>query len=469
MTMLTSQPKVVQSDAPMSLARELLELWETPKKRWGVMAWKGTFWEWHGGRWRNRTKEQVVSAVLLALEGAIQVGSDPLTVNSKMAEEVVRCIAAITEVPHERLPVWLERTEATTDPEYSIAFEDVVVDVGESAKQGKIMTVERDERLFGGVTVNCRWDAGAKCPLWEKCCEEWSEGDKEWVELLERYAGYCAMGTRKYARSLGQLGVNRGGKGIPVRLMERMLGKVAVKSRDLITFSGNFGLAGLPEARVLVLTEMNELENVKGEVVASRWKSILGGDGMTVDTKFQPMQEVTLRLAVIVQANEMPKLPNKGEGLMSKLLVLPYTRTFLGKENLELEEKLAEEMPGIARRWVEAAVRLEAEADPGKKWPKPRAAEGIIKEHLRSINQLEQFVEDRFIKEPSAKVTTQAVREAYVQWCEEMEVSPDVPMQQVVETLLEKIPWHLSRHRASADGPRMVKGMAFKRVVAQAE
>ena len=452
----------VKSEAPMTIARDLLEHWETPKKRYGVMAWKGTFWEWHGNRWEKRDREHVVSAALMALEGAIVMGGDPLTVNSKMATEVVRCIEAIAEVPHEKLPVWLERMEAVTDPMFSVAFEDVVVDVKKSALEGKVVTVERDERLFGGMVLKCGWNPKAECPTWDRCCREWGTGP-QWTELLERFCGYCTMGDREQARALGQFGENRGGKGTPIRVMKRLMGEDAVKEKDVTTFSDQYGLAGLPGSQVLVLTEMNELDSFRGEIVTSRLKQILGGDGMTVNGKYDRFIEVRLGVAPILQANEMPKLPNKGEGLTSKLLILPYTKTFLGREDVELEAKLWGEREGIARKWVEAAVRLMAEKNPMNRWPVAEEAERVMQAYLRSINQLEQFVADVFIKEPQAVVTTEAVRGEYIRWCEEMEVRPVVSTQGLVEELFEKIPWHLTRYRAPGGGQRMVKGMAMKR------
>ena len=94
---------------------------------------------------------------------------------------------------------------------------------------------------------------------------------------------------------------------------------------SLDDLAGDFGLDGLEHSRVLCISEVSELEGKSGERATRVLKNVLGEDPLTINAKFKrQMRNVLIGAAPMMQANEIPLLPNKGRGLSSKMLVLPF-------------------------------------------------------------------------------------------------------------------------------------------------
>ena len=141
----------------------------------------------------------------------------------------------------------------------------------------------------------------------------------------------------------------RGGKGTITTVMRKLIGRAAFMSSSLEDLANEFGMDGLECSKVLAINEVNEMDSKGGERVCRVLKNIVGQDPMTINAKHQRQQRnVVINAAPMVQSNEIPVLPNKGRGLSGKMLVLPFDVSFEGREDLALEDKLEEELQGIA-------------------------------------------------------------------------------------------------------------------------
>lgn len=259
--------------------------------------------------------------------------------NKSKIENVVRAIMAQVKITHTTVPCWLG-PEKRLNPERVVTFENVLID----PKTKEV--IDRDEEWFDPVTIPCNYDPDATCPRWEQCIDEWSDGCSVWKELLQRWMGYCLMPHRKYARWLLMYGKVRAGKGTISHIIEALIGTGNYMGTSLDDLAGDFGLDGLEKSRVLCISEVSELDSRQGEKATRVLKNIVGRDPIAINIKFQrQMRNVLINSAPMVQANEIPKLPNKGRGLSSKMLVLPFDVTFEGREDFDLMEVLMGSCP----------------------------------------------------------------------------------------------------------------------------
>jgi len=92
----------------------------------------------------------------------------------------------------------------------------------------------------------------------------------------------------------------------------------------------------------------------------SRAASISGEDGITVDRKFLPAWTGRLPTRFLILTNELPRLADSSGALASRFVLLTLARSFYGKEDLGLTERLLNELPGIFNWAIEGWLRLQA-------------------------------------------------------------------------------------------------------------
>src|SRR5439155_19923402 len=61
---------------------------------------------------------------------------------------------------------------------------------------------------------------------------------------------------------------------------------------------------------------------------------------------------ITARFTVL--ANKMPYMPDASNAIVSRLLVIPFEKSFRGQEDPTLRDRLLTELPGVLNRTLEA-------------------------------------------------------------------------------------------------------------------
>lgn len=425
----------------------------------GLVYLRGTWAEWLGGRWVVRDEGEVERAVWRWSHGlwAMGVGAKkatPVEMTALRVRDVVGALRAICEKRGLEGSTGAWVGEQKTDSQWSVGLSDVVVEVGEG---GGVRVVPRDETWFDFGVVGVGWDEVqvGECPVWERCLEEWAQGDGEWKKLLQRWFGYCLVGERKLARWLLMEGKIRAGKGVIVGVLEALLGS-SVVSVSLDDLNDGFGLDGLESAKVLVVTECNRLGDVEASRAARVLKQVVGGDAMTVRVKYERARRgVRIKAAPILCANLMPKLEDKGMGMSGKMLVLPFMVSFLGKEDIGLAEKLRGELAGIVRWALGGLVALRME----RVWGEPVGSHEKRDEFLKENNPMDSFLEERFVWDGSAFMPTEMVWVEWERWREEnKEVGGRVSKSRIAVEVVRGTSWALRRGFKKIGG-RMVRGV----------
>lgn len=457
-----TQENPIRTKEPIKVARACLEDRFSPDGLCGLHFFKGSFFEWYGNRWCIRDADWLRTTVWLWLEEAhYSVDNEGLNVHrfsptTSKVDGIMDALHAVCTLRKTEVPMWVVKPSRNPPPvSHMVAFEDVLVNV----RTGNTMV--RDSKWFDPMVIPCNYDPKAKCARWELCCDEWSDGDPEWITLLQRWIGYCLLNHRKYAKWMLLHGKIRSGKGTIARIIRLMVGPDCFLNSSLDDLAESHGLAGLEHARVLSISDVGELYNKDAERATRVLKNILGRDPITINPKHLALiRNVIVNAAPMMQSNEIPKLPNKARGLSSKMLVLPFDVSFEGKEQFDLDEVLEQELPGIAAWAVTGAMELEKETDPRLKFEMPpRSIEEVRLYHLTN-NPFDFFLEARFQRNAKGKVAYRLVKREWHDWVKKNRVKMHVPENQLPYRLVQESSWDIRRGtRTSAD--RFLEGLSL--------
>lgn len=460
--------EVLESTEPMKVAQEFLNAkGQTKNQKVGIVGWRGSMWAWDGVKWQGRDKQWLEDQCLHWLEDCVYTEYDRkgdfvtrrYAPTPQKMEQVVRCVEAKVRLEDEgTMPMWLPgcpREGFTPGP--VIAFKDVLLD----AQTG--LTMGRDETWFDNAVLPVNWNPEAGCPRWEKCLKEWGGGDERWGLLLQRLMGYCLMSHRRYAKWFLWKGKIRSGKGTIMWMLQSLLGRGACMGASLDDFAGEFGLDGVQMSRVLCVSEVSELDTVDGRKAARVIKNIVGEDPMTINIKkVRQLRNVVCRAVVILQSNEVPSLPNRGRGLSSKLVALPFEVTFEGKEQFDLREELEGELEGIAAWAAKGAMLLEGEVDSRKKWPLPQGSSDVMWQYHLSNNAFDTFLDELFVKDAHGFMPGDVLWEMWVKWAEANKVKEWVHRNQLTNKVAHESSWDVKHDRLANGGKRGLRGLSIK-------
>jgi len=475
----------LESDDYLHIARRLLKLWSPQYPKMSTV-WNlyGEWWkyEWSGkgkkmGVWKRLSVEQMDNHVRRFMEGAlVRTGredeqGEPVLTRYKMCirhvREILAAMKSLVWFENEQTPIWLRREgeEIPSDPNWTIAFKDKLVDVRKSAEKGEFVTMDRTPKWFDLTYVPVQFEVGYGCPLWKRCLEEWGNGDEGWGELLQKWFGYCLMAERRYAKILLMHGSSRAGKGVISGVLQKLMSREVIRSPRALDLTGAHALEGFEHSRLLVLPEWTEMDQKGQSIVAGLMKNIVGQDWVSINPKGRTIRHnVKLGCAPMIQANEYPILNDNRGAFSIKVVILPFTKNMLeeGKVDDHLDEKLEKELPGIAAWAVEGAMKLWA-CESKDRWKMTPKGEERMKEFRALLNPIDTFLQARFVKSATSFVPLEMLRREWEIWKDQNKCPMKIHDNQLAVTVVEKSSWNLQRGRIH-EGQRVVRGLALARL-----
>jgi putative DNA primase/helicase len=142
------------------------------------------------------------------------------------------------------------------------------------------------------------------------------------------------------------VGPTRGGKGAIARVLIALVGRRSVAGPTLSSLGAEFGLAPLIGETLAVISDAR-FGNKDSSIVVERLLSISGEDTLTVNRKYRDQWTGKLPSRLHVLSNELPKLGDASTAIVGRIVLLSLTRSWLGREDRDLEPALRKELPGI--------------------------------------------------------------------------------------------------------------------------
>lgn len=218
------------------------------------------------------------------------------------------------------------------------------------------MLLEHDPSIFNLHAVPFAFDPEAQCPRWDRFIDETFAGDEVAIEIHYRWMATELMAATDLQKAYMLLGERRSGKGTLMRIGDALAGIGQTTAMSLRDFAKGFGMRALIGKNVCRINEM--VDPGLGAAAAVEYLlSIVGGDSVQVDIKLQDPWVGQLPVLFTLSGNEIPRLPDAGGALTSRMILNRTAGTREGKQDPGLAGKIiGDEMPGVLNRvlaWVD--------------------------------------------------------------------------------------------------------------------
>ena len=275
-------------------------------------------------------------------------------------------------------------------------------------------TLHEPDTNYGNMhALDFDYDPYATCPLWEAFALDIFDGDQESAALLQEWLGYNIVGSLRHQKIMLLLGRSRSGKGTIGKVLSHILGRDNFAGGSLTALTHDHTLNAIKNKLGYFVgdAEKNIPRNIL-HLVVEALKAISGGDTRTFNRKFLEAQTLTVPARITVAANHLPQLFDDSGALTGRLLLLCFQKTYLGKEDLDLDEKLKAEAPGIVN-WAMAGLKR---LNDNGRFTQPAVSE-LEMQHIRSqFSPLQDFIDECCSPSPGGGVAGADVFGAYQSW-----------------------------------------------------
>jgi putative DNA primase/helicase len=383
--------------------------------------WRDSWWVWKTVNWREVARRQVVSWLYLFTADAAYISDggelSPWSPNRRKIGDLIEALGAICIFPDDiDQPYWLDERESGA----IVALRNGLLELRDS---GERRLLPHSPLFFNQTSVPFAYDPGAPAPeqwlkflgkLWPNRQPKGQKEIRAEIEALGEWFGYVISGRLDQHKILLVVGPTRGGKGLIGRILTALVGKDNVAGPTLNSLSGDFGLAPLIGKSLAIISDAR-FGGRDASVVVERLLSISGEDTLTVNRKYRDQWTGKLPCRLHIISNELPRLNDASAAVIGRLVLLPLTVSWLGREDKTLEGKLRAELSGILNWSLAGLQRL---AVNGNAFTAVPSAEQAI-EQLRDLaSPVAAFVREECVVGADYEVKVTTLYDAHKAWAD---------------------------------------------------
>jgi putative DNA primase/helicase len=240
------------------------------------------------------------------------------------------------------------------------------------------------------MSVGMDYDPDAKSPRWMKFLEEIFDGDADLIDWIWRVLGYSLTGdTTEHIIFIG-FGEGANGKSRFFNAVCSALGNYSY-SCPFQTFSmppssSTNDIAGLENRRFVISSETN----IGTKLNMERIKALSGEDPISARFLYKEFETFVPHLKMWLFVNHKPEIEDDTIATWRRVRLVPFTKTFIGKADSRLGEKLRAEAQGILAWLVKGCLEWEKRGLA----PIPQSVEIATGEYRRESDTVLGFISE---------------------------------------------------------------------------
>jgi putative DNA primase/helicase len=415
-----SGPQIVlpPPSAPMAVARHFVETccrYDGRTDELTLRYWCGCWWVWRTTNWVEAEPRTVRARLYAFTEHAVyrdgKGNTAPWLPNRYKIGDVLEALSAIVILPDDfEQPGWLDGRDSGP----IVATSNGLLDIA------SLQLHPHTPLYFSQVSVPFPYDPDAPPPdRWLAFLDELWPQELDAIDVLGEWFGYVISGRLDLHKILVMVGPTRGGKGVIARILTTLIGKRNVCGPTLNSLGSEFGLAPLLGKSLAIISDARSGGGKNSSVVVERLLSISGEDTLTVNRKYRDQWSGKLPVRLHLISNELPRLGDASSAIVGRLVLLLTTRSWLGKENYELETVLRAELTGILNWSLDGLRRLTLDNE--NHFTRFEAAEEAIVTMQDLASPVGAFVRERCKLDSGAEIAVDELYANYKGWCEASE------------------------------------------------
>lgn len=265
------------------------------------------------------------------------------------------------------------------------------------------------------------YDPDAKCPLFMKVLNEWCNDDPVILRSLVQAAGLMITNNTSFHKIFVFEGKSRSGKGVLTSIITALVGEDAFSGTSLNAMAGPHGTASLVDKNIISVGDARQAFKGLISAVLEILLNIAGGDKVDINPKGAASYSEVIRACLLISTNQLPRFSDPQDALLNRLHVIPFRRTFFGREDRGLTEKLMKELPGIFNLFIGGAIDAVknglVESEEGQEY----------KAEVRKMqNNVGHFADTYMVitGDPDDRVEVEEVYTTYLKFCHSEEFAP---------------------------------------------
>ncbi len=265
--------------------------------------------------------------------------------------------------------------------------------------------------------LDVEYDPTATCPLYDKAIKEIFSGNKVMVRHWHELTGYKIQPERKIPLVLVCEGGGGNGKSVLVQTQIRLLGDELVSLFRVEQLASNRFAVGSLLGKLLLVDDdvQSGIKLADGEL-----KKLSEAKVLTGERKHGPTFNFTGLTVPVLLCNNPPSLSDLSQGMMRRLMVIPFRRTFTEEEmDRDLFPKIwTSELPGVLNHAIAGLQRVIRR---GWRFKPPHEVTAAQQRWLMFANPLPAFIDDQCERYGSCLMTNLYSR--YTQWAGDMGIT----------------------------------------------
>ncbi|MDE7243936.1 MAG: DNA primase, partial [Oscillospiraceae bacterium] len=258
----------------------------------------------------------------------------------------------------------------------------------------------------------------AKRSMWERFLDTVTCNDPGLKGFLQMVMGMAFIGSVYQEGIVIACGGGRNGKSTTFNAAGDVLGDYTgtIDIKTITTDRNNKGasLATLRGKRLVITGELEEHQRLS----IATLKQVASTDKLTIEEKYRQPETVKQSHTLILFTNHLPRVGSTDDGTWRRLIVVPFNAVIEPQDSVQnYGELLVRECGGAILAWgIEGAVNFVRN---GMKLDLPDIVAEATEEYRQREDWLTNFINERCVRDPSARVGARALYIAYKEWAQE--------------------------------------------------
>jgi putative DNA primase/helicase len=369
------------------------------------------FCAWSGTRYQEVDAELLRAEIYPFLDGATYFRRGDhkrFSPNQTNVSQVYDALKSVTQLSsYVQIPSWLDETNYPPANEI-VAFENGLLHLPSR-------TLRDHTPMFLSLTaLPYEFDPDAPEPTdFFSFLDSIFDGDDQAEDLLQEIFGYIVCGATSQQKIFAVVGPKRAGKGVLGRLITALVGSDNVCSPSLGSFATNFPLQPLIGRTLALMSDARLDSKINQKAIVEHFLRISGEDDVNVARKNRIDWSGRLPTRLMLLTNEIPRLADPSGALAGRFVTLVLTKSFFGKEDPNLTERLLLELPGILNWALEGWDRVQEQG----RFTIPASSREVMQELEHLSSPILKFIDDECVVGSSEEVPVDELYQAWKSSC----------------------------------------------------